>query len=85
MLDSVEFDPSSLHRKKSGRGDFMPDDNGKGLLELWRVKNRELVVVRDNMRGMFFDQNCYVIKYTSQNNRGGVIYYWQVKSKSVKN
>lgn len=58
----------------------MPDDNGKGRAECWRVQNRELVVVRDEMWAMFFEKNCYVIKYTPLNKRGGVVYFWQVRS-----
>lgn len=56
----------------------MLDDNGKGNLEMWRVLNRELVVVREEMRGMFFDNNCYIIKYSSAK-RQGVVYFWQVR------
>lgn len=79
LLVSVEFHPSSLHKKKEGgRGGFMTDDNGKGNVELWRVQNRELVVVRTEMRGMFFDRNCYLIKYSVPNKRDAVIYFWQV-------
>lgn len=77
--ESVEFDPTSLHRKKSGKGSFMLDDNGKGILEAWRVQKNELVMIRPELRGMFFAKNCYVIKYTSANKRGGVVYFWQVK------
>lgn len=81
-LDSVVFDPATLHaRKKSGRGGFMLDDNGKGNLEMWRVMNRELVVVREEMRGMFFENNCYIIKYSSAK-RQGVVYFWQVRLNS---
>lgn len=61
----------------------MPDDNGKGLLELWRVHNRELVLVREDMRGMFFDKNCYIIKYTPQQKKSGVVYFWQGKHASI--
>ncbi|XP_037040154.1 gelsolin-like isoform X1 [Bradysia coprophila] len=81
--DSVEFHPSTLHKKKSGRGGFMTDDNGKGNVELWRVQNRELVVVRQEMQGMFFDRNCYLIKYSALNKGGSVIYFWQGKHASV--
>ncbi len=56
----------------------MPDDNGKGNLELWRVQSRELVFVRPEMRGMFFEKNCYLVKYSPVNKRGGVVYFWQV-------
>lgn len=79
ITDSVEFDPITLHsRKKGGKGGFMPDDHGKGNLEIWRVQKRELVIVREEMRGMFFDNNCYVIKYTATHKKGGVVYFWQV-------
>lgn len=79
-LESVEFDPTSLHaRQKAGKGSFMPDDNGKGNLELFRVQKNDLVVVRQEMQGMFFDKNCYIIKYSSVKKRGGVIYFWQVQ------
>lgn len=59
----------------------MPDDNGKGNLELWLVQKNELIIVRQETRGMFFEKNCYVIKYSSASKKGGgdVVYFWQVK------
>lgn len=76
----MEFDPNSLHsRCKAGKGSFMPDDNGKGYLDVWRVQKNDLVVVSQEMRGMFFEKNCYIIKYSSVNKRGGVVYFWQVR------
>lgn len=79
-----DFDPSALHalKKSGGRAlGFMPD-NGEGDVEVWRIKDKDVIQVEPEVLGVFFGDSSYVIKYHYANKRGGegdVIYYWQVK------
>ena len=49
---------------------------------MWRVENMELVRVDGKLYGQFFGGDCYVMKYTYQDQRGRegyIIYYWLVR------
>lgn len=78
-----DFDPAVLHalKKSGGRAlGFMPD-NGEGDVEVWRIKDKDVVQVDPEVLGVFFGDSSYVVKYHYANKRGGegdVIYYWQV-------
>lgn len=74
-----EIDPSeiSLLKKSGGRAlGFMPD-NGEGLVEVWRVDDKQQTKVEGAKVGIFFGGKSYIVKYRHERS-GYIIYYWQV-------
>lgn len=49
--------------------------------QIWRVEERDLIPWEQNLHGMFFSGDSYVIKYnyTANWKRRIIIYFWQVK------
>jgi hypothetical protein len=58
-------------------------DDGKGHKDIYRVEGFEIVPVPEEVHGMFFGGDSYVIVYTydKQGRQGNVVYYWQVRSR----
>jgi len=54
---------------------FLPDD-ANGTFEIFRIKGKELVKVAQNLNGIFFEKDSYVIKYVSINKATVIIYTW---------
>lgn len=75
-----KFDAATLHDKPKFAAESQLVDDGTGERTVWRVENFELVPVPDNLKGVFFAGDCYVVKYTYL--AGGIekhlIYYWLV-------
>ncbi|XP_021921948.1 advillin-like isoform X2 [Zootermopsis nevadensis] len=73
-----KFDAATLHDKPKFAAESQLVDDGTGERTVWRVENFELVPVPDNLKGVFFAGDCYVVKYTYL--AGGIekhlIYYW---------
>lgn len=82
--DGISLTDEKLHqiRKNSGKAfSFSPDD-GSGQVEVWRVENFNLVPVSEEMVGMFFSGDSYIVKYTYQNENGQtryIFYFWLVR------
>ena len=59
---------------------FMPDDS-TGSKEVFRVEDMTLVPVGEEMHGMFFGGDSYVIKYEYEKDGrpGYIVYFWQVE------
>lgn len=49
--------------------------------QIWRVEEHDLIPWEQNLHGMFFSGDSYVIKYNYMANwkRRIIIYFWQVK------
>ena len=81
----AEWDVASLHsenRRRLARAagaavGFMPDGS-RGDKEVFRVEDFDLVPVNKDMHGMFFAGDSYVIRYTTEDGRGIIVYFWQV-------
>ena len=58
----------------------MPDDS-TGKKEVYRVEDMTLVPVDEEIHGMCFGGDSYVIKYEYEKNGrpGYIVYFWQVR------
>ncbi|XP_073253861.1 gelsolin, cytoplasmic-like [Porites lutea] len=81
-----KFDASQLHdrEKPKHKTEILPDD-GTGDVEIWRVEERDLIPWEQNLHGMFFSGDSYVIKYnyTANWKRRIIIYFWQGAKSSI--
>jgi hypothetical protein len=77
-----KFDASTLHEKPKLAAESQLVDDGTGERIVWRVEKFQLVPVPDELQGIFFSGDCYIVKYTYL--AGGtekyLIYYWLVGS-----
>ena len=75
-----KFDASTLHDKPKLAAESRLVDDGTGERTVWRVENFDLVKVPDNLQGVFFAGDCYVVKYVYLVNgrEHCLIYYWLV-------
>lgn len=81
-----KFDASQLHdrEKRKHKTEILPDD-GTGDVEIWRVEEHDLIPWEQNLHGMFFSGDSYVIKYNYMANwkRRIIIYFWQGAKSSI--
>jgi hypothetical protein len=75
-----KFDATTLHDKPKLAAESQLVDDGTGERTVWRVEKFELVPVPDNLQGVFFAGDCYVVKYTylAGGTEKHLIYYWLV-------
>jgi hypothetical protein len=75
-----KFDAATLHEKPNLAAESRLVDDGTGERMVWRVEKFQLVPVPENLYGLFFSGDCYVVKYKYL--VGGtekcLIYYWLV-------
>ncbi|KAJ9589746.1 hypothetical protein L9F63_017048 [Diploptera punctata] len=73
-----KFDASTLHEKPKLAAESRLVDDGTGERTVWRIEHFKLVQVPDNMQGIFFAGDCYVVKYMYLVNgrENCLIYYW---------
>lgn len=73
-----KFDAATLHEKPNLAAESRLVDDGTGERMVWRVEKFQLVPVPENLYGLFFSGDCYVVKYKYL--VGGtekcLIYYW---------
>ncbi|XP_064630794.1 advillin-like [Lineus longissimus] len=77
-VEQEKFDVNTLHTRKEKDAVFMPDD-GHGLVQVWRIEDFQLSEIPDDMYGIFFGGDSYVILYSyfKKGKKNPVIYYWQ--------
>ena len=53
-------------------------DDGSGVKEVYRVEMFDLVSIPEDMHGVFFSGDCYVILYAYNDGKTDryIIYYW---------
>ncbi|XP_050394961.1 actin depolymerising venom protein gelsolin 1 [Patella vulgata] len=75
-----KFDVTNLHSMQSQKSDALLPDDGSGETKIYRVEDRDLVLLPGEMHGVFYTGDCYILLYTyKQGNRDSyIIYYWQV-------
>jgi hypothetical protein len=75
-----KFDAATLHDKPKLAAESQLVDDGTGEHIVWRVEKFELIRVPDNLQGVFFAGDCYVVKYTylAGGTEKHLIYYWLV-------
>ena len=88
----AEWDVGSLHAenrrrlaKSAGSAiGFMPDDS-KGIKEIFRIENFEMVPMDEDKYGMFFGGDSYVIKYSyeKEGRPAYIVYFWQGQASSA--
>ncbi|XP_064608792.1 gelsolin, cytoplasmic-like [Liolophura sinensis] len=73
-----KFNTSELHRRENKKEENLPDD-GSGQTKIWRIENKSMNPVREDLYGVFYSGDCYVILYTYLVNRREkyIIYFWQ--------
>jgi len=83
----AEWDVGSLHaenRRRLARSagaaiGFCPDDS-QGQKEIYRIEDMSPVALDENLHGMFFAGDSYVLKYSYESKEGRpgyVVYFWQ--------
>jgi hypothetical protein len=77
---NTTFDAAILHDQPKLAAESQLVDNGTGERTVWRIEKFQLVPVPEELQGVFFSGDCYVVKY--KYSAGGsekcLIYYWLV-------
>ncbi|XP_074648526.1 advillin-like [Tubulanus polymorphus] len=73
-----KFNATKMHTVSVEEKQRLPDD-GTGRLQIWRVENFNLVAVPEEMYGIFFGGDSYVVlyTYTRSGKEENIIYFWQ--------
>ncbi|XP_067673342.1 advillin-like [Haliotis asinina] len=80
-----KFDVTGLHKKASkSKKDFIPD-NGMGMKQIWRIEQNSMVILPEEMHGVFYTGDCYIILYTYKvgNKENYIIYFWQGSKSTI--
>ncbi len=76
----AKYDASLLHSNHQLAADSQMVDNGKGVKEIWVVKNFDIESLSQSKYGQFNSGDCYIIhyKYQLNNSEKHIFYYWIV-------
>jgi len=77
------FDAAALHGQPQLAAKTQMLDDGTGIKEVFKVNKFELVPVKKDHWGSFFEHDCYVIRYTSQGPREHILVYYWLGSKAT--
>lgn len=78
-----KFNTSLLHdQKRVDKKDQITVDDGSGKVQVWRVEHGDLVAQPEDMYGIFYSGDCYVILYTTRLQHY-LLYFWQGAKSTV--
>ena len=74
----TKFDAKTMHENKTVAANTGMVDDGSGVKEVYRVEMFDLVSIPEDMHGLFFSGDCYVVlyAYNDGNKDRYIIYYW---------
>lgn len=57
-------------------------DDGSGKMQIWRLHNKELELVPEELAGVFFSGDCYLIHYVYEvkGKENHILYFWLVST-----
>ena len=78
----AKLDAASLHNAPHIAAQEQLIDDGSGQCTVWRVCKSQLVPLSQPNYGIFYSNDCYIIKYTYQGQGGTkhILYYWLVSA-----
>ena len=74
----TKFDAKTLHENPKVAANTGMVDDGSGVKEVYRVEMFDLVSIPEDMHGLFFSGDCYVVLYAYNDGKTDkyIIYYW---------